>query len=139
MKNPIYTCLWFENNAKDASQYYLSIFKEAKIIDENPMVVMMEINQRKFMLLNGGPKFKPNEAVSFVIECETQDDIDHYWNSFTKEGEESMCGWCKDKFGFSWQIVPANLGQLMAQKGQKVVDAFLKMKKFDIKTLEELQ
>lgn len=137
MKNPIYSCLWFNGNAREAADYYLSIFKDSKIIAENQIVVMLEINQRKFMLLNGNKEFGPNETVSFVIECETQTDIDHYWNSFTKEGEESMCGWCKDKYGFSWQVIPANLGQLMAEKGQRVVDAFLKMKKFDIKTLQE--
>jgi predicted 3-demethylubiquinone-9 3-methyltransferase (glyoxalase superfamily) len=137
MKNPIYSCLWFDGNAREAADYYMSIFKGSKIIAENPMVVMLEINQRKFMLLNGGPQFKPTEAVSFVVECETQTDIDHYWNSFTKEGQESMCGWCKDKYGFSWQVIPANLGQLIAEKGQRVIDAFLKMKKFDIKALEE--
>lgn len=137
MKNPIYSCLWFDGNAREAADYYMSIFKGSKVIAENPMVVMIEINQRKFMLLNGGPQFKPNEAVSFVVECETQTEIDYYWNNFTKEGEESMCGWCKDKYGFSWQVIPADLGQMIAEKGQKVVDAFLKMKKFDIKTLQE--
>src|SRR5688572_22002271 len=118
MKNPIYPCLWFEGNAHEAANYYLSIFKDSKIIEENPMVVMLEINQRKFMLLNGGPYDKPTDANSYVIECETQAEIDHYWNSFTKEGKESMCGWCKDKYGFSWQVIPHNLGQLIAEKGQ---------------------
>src|SRR5687767_6600379 len=121
MKNPIYSCLWFDGNAKEAANYYMSIFKGSKIIEENNMVVMLEINQRKFMLLNGDSRFKPTEAVSFVVECETQADIDHYWNSFTKEGSASMCGWCKDKYGFWWQVIPANLGQMIAEKGHKVV------------------
>ena|SRR5688572_27179228 len=137
MKNPIYSCLWFDGNAAEAADFYLSVFKGSKITDKNPMVVMLEINHSKFMLLNGGPQFKPTEAVSFVIECDTQVDIDYYWNAITKEGAESMCGWCKDKYGFWWQVVPSMLGQMIAEKGQRVVDAFLKMKKFDIKTLEE--
>src|SRR6476619_1914096 len=98
MKNPIYSCLWFNDNAREAADYYMSIFKDAKIIAENPMVVMMEINQRKFMLLNYNKDLKPNDSVTFVIECENQTEIDHYWNSFTKEGKESICGWCKDKY-----------------------------------------
>jgi predicted 3-demethylubiquinone-9 3-methyltransferase (glyoxalase superfamily) len=140
MKNPIYSCLWFDGNAKEAAEFYLSVFKESKIIAENPVVVMLEINQRKFMLLNGGPMYKPTAAVSFVVECETQDDIDHYWDSFTKEGEESMCGWCMDKFGFWWQVIPANLGAMMSdpERGQRVMNAFLKMKKFNIQVLEEV-
>jgi len=139
MKNPIYSCLWFDGNAKEAAEFYLSVFKESKIIAENPVVVMLEINQRKFMLLNGGPMYKPTAAVSFVVECETQDDIDHYWDSFTKEGEESMCGWCMDKFGFWWQVIPANLGAMMSdpERGERVMKAFLKMKKFNIQVLEE--
>jgi predicted 3-demethylubiquinone-9 3-methyltransferase (glyoxalase superfamily) len=140
MKNPIYSCLWFDGNAKEAAEFYLSVFKGSKIIAENPVVVMLEINQRKFMLLNGGPMYKPTAAVSFVVECETQDDIDHYWDSFTKEGEESMCGWCMDKFGFWWQVIPANLGAMMSdpERGQRVMNAFLKMKKFNIQVLEEV-
>ena len=137
MKNPIYSCLWFDGNAKEAADFYCSVFKGAGIIAENPIVVMIEINQRKFMLLNGGPQYKPTEAVSFVIECETQADIDYYWEKLTEGGEESMCGWLKDQFGFSWQVVPSMLGELMAdpEKGPRVVQAFLKMKKFNIQAL----
>ena len=89
------------------------------------------------MALNGGPMFKPNEAVSFVVECETQEEIDHYWDKLTEGGEESNCGWLKDKFGVWWQIVPAVLKQLMSdpEKTSRVIEAFIKMKKFDIKTL----
>ena len=137
MQHPLYTCLWFNNNANEAADYYCSIFKDSKITSQNPMVVMFDLNGFKFMGLNGGDRFTFNEAVSFVIECDTQEEIDHYWNAFTKEGKESMCGWCKDKFGVSWQVVPKILSQLMGdrEKGQRVMQAFLKMKKFDIATL----
>jgi len=137
MTHPLYTCLWFNNNAKEAADYYCDIFKNSKILSENPMVVMFEVNGFKFMALNGGDQFKFNESVSFVIECDTQDEIDHYWNAFTKEGQESMCGWCKDKYGVSWQVVPKILGQLMndKEKGPRVMQAFLKMKKFEIEKL----
>lgn len=138
MINEIYPCLWFDGQAKAAAEFYCSIFKNSKITDENPMVVIWELDGKKFMGLNGGPHFKFNEAVSFVIQCENQEEIDYYWNSFTTNGgSESQCGWCKDKFGVSWQVVPKILGKLMADpiKGQNVMTAFMKMKKFDIQTL----
>lgn len=275
MSHPIYPCIWFDGQAKEAAEFYGSIFAQSKIISENPMVVLFEIDGKKIMGLNGGPMFKINpsisffiycptepevdqvwndlmnggkalipigaypwskrygwvqdkfgmswqvmlneestsgqsltpsflftsdrfglageairfytsvfensvaeaivpfpegdpnagkvmyseftlndyfliamdgpgehaysfnEAVSFVVECDTQEEIDHFWNAFTKEGEESMCGWCKDQFGVSWQIVPSILGELMndPEKGQRVQEAFLKMKKFDIEAL----
>ena len=101
------------------------------------MVVNFELNGRKFMGLNGGPVFKFNEAVSFVVDCETQDEIDHYWERLTEGGEEGRCGWLKDRYGVSWQIVPAILPLLMGdpEKGPKVVQAFMQMKKFDIAAL----
>ena len=137
MTEPIFPCLWFDGQAKEAADYYCSIFRNSRILSENPMVVMFEINGRKFMGLNGGPHFQFNEAVSFVVTCEDQNEIDYLWNALTKDGEESMCGWLKDKYGVSWQIVPAILGQLMSdpEKSQRVVQAFMKMKKFDIATL----
>ena len=138
MTKQIYSCLWFDGKAKEAADYYCTIFKNSKLISANPMVVMFELNNTLFMALNGGPQFKFSEAVSFVINCETQEEIDHYWNHFTSNGgQESMCGWCKDRFGVSWQIVPTILGKLMRnpEKSQKVVAAFMQMKKFDIATL----
>ena len=101
------------------------------------MVVNFELNGQQFMGLNGGPHFTFNEAVSFVVECDTQEEIDYFWNKLTVGGSESMCGWLKDKYGVSWQIVPRILGQLMADanRSQRVVQAFMKMKKFDIDTL----
>ncbi|HMT29251.1 MAG TPA: VOC family protein [Bacteroidia bacterium] len=137
MTDPIYACLWVDGKAKEAAEYYCSVFKNSKIISENPLVVIFELNGRKFMGLNGGPMFKFTEAVSFVIDCNDQEEIDYYWNKLTEGGEESMCGWLKDKYGLSWQVVPKILGELMGDpvKGQRVMQAFLKMKKFDIQTL----
>lgn len=135
MKNPIYPCLWFNNNAKAAADFYCSVFKNSKIVSENPIVVIAELNNRKFMFLNGRVEFKHSQAVSFVIDCDTQDEIDYYWNTLTANGgEEGQCGWLKDKFGVSWQVVPTILGSLMndAEKSSRVINAFMQMKKFDI-------
>lgn len=139
MKHEIYPCLWFDGQAKAAADFYCSVFKNSKIISENPMVVIFELNGKKFMALNGGPNFKFTEAISFVVDCDTQEEIDHYWNELTKEGQESMCGWLKDKFGISWQIVPTILGELMndPEKGPRVIKAFMQMKKFDIEKLKQ--
>jgi predicted 3-demethylubiquinone-9 3-methyltransferase (glyoxalase superfamily) len=138
MTESIYPCLWFDNQAKEAATYYCKIFKNSKIVSENPMVVIFELNHKKFMALNGGPIFKFNEAVSFVVDCETQEEIDYYWNALTKEGSESQCGWLKDKYGVSWQIVPTILAKLMSdpERAGRVVQAFMKMKKFDIEKLK---
>jgi predicted 3-demethylubiquinone-9 3-methyltransferase (glyoxalase superfamily) len=139
MTNPIYPCLWFDGNAKTAAEFYCSVFKNSKITTFSPMVVMFELNGNKFMGLNGGPKFKFNESVSFVVNCDTQEEIDHYWGKLTSGGgEESMCGWLKDKFGLSWQIIPSMLGQLMSdpQKAQRVMQQVLQMRKLDIEKLK---
>jgi len=138
MKNPIYTCLWFDGKAKEAAEFYCSVFPNSKIVSENPLVVIFDLNGRKFMGLNGGPHFQFNEAVSFVIDCDTQEDIDFYWDSLTKGGQESQCGWLKDKFGVSWQVVPTILGELMndPNKAPAVMQAFMKMKKFNIEQLK---
>lgn len=138
MSSRPYPCLWFNQNAKEAADYYCSIFKDSKVLSENNLVILVELNQQKFMLLNGNVNQPFNESVSFVIHCETQTEIDDYWNAFTKEGKEGMCGWCQDKYGVSWQIVPSILGKLMSdpEKNQRVVQAFLKMRKFIISDLE---
>ena len=138
MNNQLYPCLWFDGQARAAAEMYCSIFPNSKIISDSGMVVIFELNGKKFMGLNGGPHFKFNEAVSFVIPCKDQKEIDHYWYKLIADGgQESMCGWCKDKFGLSWQVVPEILGQLMSnpENGQRVVQAFMKMKKFDIQAL----
>ena len=138
MINPIYPCLWFDGQAKEAATFYCSVFPNGTIISENDLVVLFDLNGRQFMGLNGGPHFKFNEAVSFVVECDTQEDIDHYWNHFTADGgQESRCGWCKDKFGVSWQVVPTILKTLMADaaRAPRVIKAFMQMGKFNIQEL----
>ena len=138
MKKPLYPCLWFNGNAKEAALFYCAIFKNARITSDTPMVVCWELNGSPFMGLNGGPQFHFNEAVSFVIECETQTEIDHYWNHLTAGGgTEGQCGWCKDKFGVSWQVVPRVLSTLMEipEQREAVTAAFMKMQKFDLQAL----
>lgn len=137
LSHPIYSCLWFDGQSQAAADFYCSIFPDSKIVSANPMVVIFELNGQRFMGLNGGPEFKFNEAVSFVVTCENQEEIDYYWNKLTEGGVESKCGWLKDKFGVSWQIVPAILGKLMSdpEKAPKAMYAFMQMKKFDIQKL----
>ena len=139
MTNQIYPCLWFDNQAQDAAKFYCSVFKSSKITADNQMVVAFELNGKKFIGLNAGPQFQFNEAISFVVDCETQEEIDYYWNKLMADGgNEGSCGWLKDKFGVSWQIVPTVLPKLLSDPGkaQKVMQAYMQMKKFDIKTLE---
>lgn len=137
MKNSIHPCLWFNGNALEAANFYCTVFTNSKITINTPMVVNFELNGQKFMGLNGGPHFTFNEAVSFVVECDTQEEIDYFWTKLTEGGSESMCGWLKDKYGVSWQIVPRILAKLMTDqsRAQRVMQAFMQMKKFDIATL----
>ena len=146
--------LWFDTKAEEAAQFYVSVFKNSRILtvtrygDAGPgpkgsvMVVSFQLEGQQFTALNGGPRFQFSEAFSFVVSCENQEEIDYYWNKLTSDGgQESQCGWLKDKFGFSWQIVPTALGKLMSDKDPKkanrVMQALLQMKKLDIATLEE--
>ena len=152
----ISTCLWFDNRAEEAVNFYTSVFKNSKIgtaarYDEagskaagmpagSVMTMTFELEGRQFMALNGGPLFKFNESISLVINCENQEEIDYYWEKLTSGGgNESQCGWLKDKFGLSWQVVPAELGLLMSSKesgkAQRVMSELLKMKKLDINVL----
>jgi predicted 3-demethylubiquinone-9 3-methyltransferase (glyoxalase superfamily) len=137
MTEEIFPCLWFDGKAKVAAEFYCGIFKNSKILSVNTMVVNFVLNGKKFMGLNGGPMFKFNEAVSFVITCADQTEIDYYWNKLTENGEESMCGWLKDQFGVSWQVVPSILGRLMSDpiKAERVSNAFMQMRKMDIEKL----
>ncbi len=137
MKNQIYPCLWFDGQAKAAADYYCSIFPNSKITAHNPMVTTFELNEKKFMGLNGGPLYKFSPATSFVIDCETQEEIDFYWEKLGNGGVYNQCGWLDDKFGISWQIVPSILGKLMSdpEKAPRVMQAFMQMKKFDIEKL----
>jgi predicted 3-demethylubiquinone-9 3-methyltransferase (glyoxalase superfamily) len=137
MANQIYPCLWFDGQAKAAAEHYCSIFKNSKIIVENQFVVNFELNGTKFMGLNGGPMYKLSPANSYVVECETQDEIDHYWDKLGEDGVHNQCGWLDDKFGVTWQIVPTILSKLMAdpEKSPRVIEAFMQMTKFDIQKL----
>ena len=145
--------LWFDNNAEEAAKYYSTVFKESKLgnmvrygdavpgLKGQVLTASLELFGQQYTLLNGGPRYKFTEAVSFVVHCNSQEEVDYYWNELTREGEESMCGWLKDKFGLSWQIVPDQLIRLMsdpdAQKSARVMQAMLKMRKIDIATLEK--
>ena len=135
----MYPCLWYDGQAREAADFYCAIFPNSKIINDSGMVVNFELNGQFFMGLNGGDNFRFNEAVSYMMPCKDQEEIDYYWSKLTADGgKEGNCGWCKDKFGFSWQVVPTILGELMSQpgKGQRVMQAFMKMKKFDIEGLK---
>lgn len=153
MKENITLCLWFDKEAEDAARFYTSVFKNSKITglsrygkegyeihrqkEGSVLTVSFEINGQNFTALNGGPLFKFNESVSLQIFCDSQKEIDYYWNRLTEGGEESQCGWLKDKFGLSWQVIPSILPELMSDpaKSERVTAAFLKMKKFDIAAL----
>ena len=149
--------LWFDNQAEEAVQFYTSIFKNSRIgktarYDEagakasgrpagSVMTVEFQLEGQEFVALNGGPHFKFNEAVSFVVNCETQAEVDRYWSRLSAGGEEVQCGWLKDKYGVSWQVVPTILGKLLsdkdAAKAQRVMQAMLKMVKLDIRKLKQ--
>jgi len=145
--------LWFDNQAEEAVKFYTSIFKNSRIGkiapygDAGPgpkgsvMTVEFQLEGQEFVALNGGPHFKFTEAISFVVNCETQAEVDKYWKKLSAGGKAVQCGWLKDRFGLSWQIVPTVLGELLsdkdAAKSQRVMKAMLKMVKFDIKKLKE--
>lgn len=137
MPNKLFPCLWFDGEAKEAADFYCSIFKNSKILSANPMAVVFELNETKFMALNGGPEYQFSIANSYVITCDSQEEIDYYWEYFAKEGKPGKCGWMVDKYGVSWQIVPAILGALMndPEKAPRVMYAFMQMSKFEIDKL----
>jgi len=138
--------LWFDSNAEEAVEFYLSVFKNSRRMSEmrNPgpapgekggiLTISFELEGLRFTALNGGPHYKFNEAVSFLVRCDTQQEIDYYWSRLTEGGSEIQCGWLKDKFGLCWQIVPARLSELISRP--KGMQAMMKMKKFDIAELE---
>jgi predicted 3-demethylubiquinone-9 3-methyltransferase (glyoxalase superfamily) len=145
-------CLWFDTDGEQAARFYTSVFPNSKIVDiahygsagprpeGTVMLVTFELDGRRFLALNGGPEFTFSEAVSFEVDCEGQDEVDHYWNTLTEGGEEGPCGWLKDRYGVSWQIVPRRLTELLAdpdtEKAQRVMKAMLEMKKIDVAGLE---
>ena len=146
-------CLWFNDNGEEAVKFYTSIFKNSKtgaisrygegapLPKGTAITVSFQIEGQKFLALNGGPYFKFTEAVSFVVHCKTQKEVDYYWNKLSKGGGEGQCGWLKDKYGLSWQIVPTIIAELMssknAERSSRVMQALLKMKKLDIETLKQ--
>jgi predicted 3-demethylubiquinone-9 3-methyltransferase (glyoxalase superfamily) len=146
--NKITPFLWFNNNAKEAADYYCSIFKNSRIIDvsyegksEVVFSVSFELEGQAFHALNGGPYYSFTPAISLFVDCEAQDEVNTLWDKLIAGGEPSRCGWLKDQFGLSWQIIPKQLRQLMRDpdpiKSKRVVDAMMQMIKIDIKTLEQ--
>jgi predicted 3-demethylubiquinone-9 3-methyltransferase (glyoxalase superfamily) len=142
-------CLWFDDNLGEALDYYATVFKSMTVKDRATLdgtptgqvqTASFEIEGQLFQALNGGPMYKFTEAVSFSIRCETQAEIDHYWSKLSDGGVEQQCGWVKDKFGLSWQVVPSMLGQLLGDKdrakAQRAMQAMLQMKKFDIAEMQ---
>jgi predicted 3-demethylubiquinone-9 3-methyltransferase (glyoxalase superfamily) len=144
--------LWFDTQAEEAAKLYTSIFPKSKILstarygDAGPgpkgsvMTVEFELDGQRMIALNGGPQFKFTEAISLVVDCKDQKEVDHYWSKLLQGGKESRCGWLEDRYGVSWQIVPTVLGRLLsgpdAKKAKRVMEAMLKMKKIDIAALE---
>jgi predicted 3-demethylubiquinone-9 3-methyltransferase (glyoxalase superfamily) len=145
--------LWFDTEAEEAARFYTSVFKDSEIVEvarygeagPRPagmvMTVTFRLLGREFTALNGGPEFKFNESISFLVECESQDEVDYLWEALSEGGEQGPCGWLKDRFGVSWQIVPTVLGALLqdedVDRAQRVMKAMLQMQKLDIKALQE--
>ena len=133
--------LWFDGKAEEAARFYTSIFTNSKIESITPMSTTFQLNGLEFIALNGGPHFTFTEAISFFVRCETQEEIDYFWEELSAGGEKGRCGWLKDKFGVSWQIVPPVLGEMLNddddKKSQRVMHAMLQMGKLDIKTLKQ--
>lgn len=139
--------LWFDNNAEEAINFYVSIFKDSKILSTTPgpngtiMTATFQLEGQEFFALNGGPMFKFTEAISLFVNCETQEEVDDLWVRLSAGGEKSRCGWLKDKFGLSWQIIPTALGRLMGDKDPakagRVMQAMMQMSKIDIKALQQ--
>ena len=150
-------CLWFDDQAEEAMRFYVSIFKNSKVghivrygeagakVSGRPkgsvMTASFEIRGQEFMALNGGPHFKFSEAISLIVNCETQEEIDEFWEKLSAGGEKGVCGWLKDKYGLSWQIVPTALAEMMqdkdSEKTNRVMEAVIQMKKIDITRLEQ--
>lgn len=151
--NGFTTCLWFDGQAEEAANHYVSIFKNSRIgkitrhTEAGPgpvgtvLTVEFELNGQKFVGLNGGPEFKFNEAISFQIHCKDQDEVDYYWSRLTEGGQEVACGWVKDKYGMSWQVVPTVLPDMISdpdpEKAKRAMQAMMAMTKFDIAALQK--
>jgi predicted 3-demethylubiquinone-9 3-methyltransferase (glyoxalase superfamily) len=151
MQQKIVPNLWFDTDAEEAAQFYISVFDNSRIVNvthytesaprEEGMVmtVEFELDGQRFVGINGGPEFKFDEAVSFAIECETQEEIDYFWAKLTEGGEESVCGWLKDRFGVSWQVIPTGMDEVFAdpdkERADRAMKALLGMRKLDMETL----
>lgn len=146
------TFLWFNDNAEEAANFYCSVFKNSKILTTIPrpesvpnpkgsvMVVDFELDGQRFTALNGGPQFKFTEAISLLVSCENQDEIDYFWEKLSEGGQKVECGWLKDKYGLSWQVAPSNLSELLQgdiEKTDRVMKAVMQMKKLDIAEMEK--
>jgi predicted 3-demethylubiquinone-9 3-methyltransferase (glyoxalase superfamily) len=150
--NKITPCLWFDTEGEEAATFYTSVFPNSRIVDVahygsagprpegTVMAVSFELDGQKFVALNGGPQFTFSEAISFQVDCESQEEVDAYWSKLSAGGEEGQCGWLKDRFGLSWQIVPSRLIELLQdpdrEKSQRAMAAMLKMKKIEIDEVE---
>jgi predicted 3-demethylubiquinone-9 3-methyltransferase (glyoxalase superfamily) len=137
--------LWFDSNAEEAVEFYLTVFKNSRRLDHHaadqsngeknkPLTIAFELDGQKFTALNGGPMFKFTEAISLLVRCDSQEEVDYYWSKLSGGGSEIQCGWLKDKFGLCWQVVPARLPELI--KHPKALQAMMQMKKLDIEELE---
>ena len=151
MQQKIIPNLWFDTEAEEAAAFYVSVFEDSQILDTTHygeagpgpegtvLTVSFRLQGQEFMALNGGPDFKFNEAVSFQVSCESQEEVDRFWDTLSDGGEESQCGWLKDRFGLSWQVIPTALPKLLsdpdAQKSQRAMEAMLQMRKIDIDAL----
>ncbi|MXW17471.1 MAG: VOC family protein [Gemmatimonadetes bacterium] len=140
------TCLWFEDRAVEAADFYVSLFPDSRIVNVSTVgagpakgnaLVVFELAGRTFQGIDGGPMFKFTPAISFVVNCESQEEIDRYWDALSDGGREGFCGWLDDRFGVSWQVVPAAMGELMSADPRRVMEKLLTMGKIDIKALRE--
>ncbi|GAA4372728.1 VOC family protein [Paeniglutamicibacter cryotolerans] len=147
----IVNCLWFDGQGRQAAIFYTGIFPESGLLgdvsleapaalEREPAIVEFVLKGRRFIALNGGPQYSFSEAASFQVLCEDQSEVDHYWSGLTDGGEEGQCGWLKDRFGVSWQVVPVRLGELLSDSDpevvNRVVEAFMAMRKLDIAVIE---
>jgi predicted 3-demethylubiquinone-9 3-methyltransferase (glyoxalase superfamily) len=136
----IVTFLWYDGKAEEAAKFYVSLFKNSKILSVSPMSVTFQLEGQQFHALNGGPHYKFTPAISLFVNCETQAEVDDLWNKLSAGGREDQCGWLQDKYGLSWQIIPTVLGRLLGDKNPKkanaALQAMLKMKKLDIAGLQ---
>jgi len=157
MAKPIVPCLWFNNKAEEAVEFYLSVFKDGKALSVDRytevgeditghkggdvLTIEFEILGSPFLALNAGPEFSFNPSVSFTVECSSQEEIDYYWDRLSAKPEAEQCGWLQDKYGLSWQVVPGRLSEMLRsgtpEQRKRVTEAFMEMKKFDLRALEE--